>query len=172
MDMRRFFNRQNLLLGFMVIAILYGLCELFPQSQAREGAVDGRRNKSEIKELTQLIATDPSRNQPSARDQYVISKAEAEWTRDPFYDRNAYRRWKLSQTKPTAAPVNTLATPVFNYTGYLEDKGKKIAIINGVEYMTGEPLDIEGYILQKITSSRVIIENRASRRRFNVPFQE
>jgi len=65
-----------------------------------------------------------------------------------------------------------LATPVLNYTGYLEDKGKKIAIINGVEYMTGEPLDIEGYILQKITSSRVIIENRASRRCFNVPFQE
>jgi len=173
MAMRRFLNRQNIITGLMVIAVLYGLYELFLQSHVRKALVGSGKNVSEFKGLIQQMSTDLAQNRQSLRNQYIISRAEAAWSRDPFYDQKAYREWKLSLMKQKDAPsTKTAAAPLFNYTGYLEDKGKKFAIINGTEYMAGEPLDLEGYILQKISSSRVIIQNRANRRHFDVPFQE
>ncbi|MCG6536396.1 MAG: secretin and TonB N-terminal domain-containing protein, partial [Syntrophales bacterium LBB04] len=38
----------------------------------------------------------------------------------------------------------------FVYTGYLEINRKRMAIINGIEYKEGEPLDVKGYILRTV----------------------
>lgn len=172
-DIRRFLSRQNILVFFMVIAVLYGLYEMFPKHFSCKASVDGGKKISEIHELAQRMLTGSKESQTSAWDRYVLGRAEAEWGRDPFCDRTRYREWKLSQTKPKAAAASAPSTrPPLSYTGYLEDKGRKIAIINGTEYMAGESLELEGYTLKKISPSRVIIEERSSRKQFDVPFQE
>ena len=47
-----------------------------------------------------------------------------------------------------------------------------MAIINGVEYKVGEPLDVKGYFLKNISAARVVIENRGTKATLNVPLQE
>jgi hypothetical protein len=47
-----------------------------------------------------------------------------------------------------------------------------LAIINGVEYEAGDPLEIEGYVLKKIYPGKVVIVNEKSGSKFEVPLQE
>jgi type II secretory pathway component PulC len=47
-----------------------------------------------------------------------------------------------------------------------------MAIINGEEYGEGEALDVKGFILKTVSPTRVVIENRATRKLLDVPLQE
>ena len=60
----------------------------------------------------------------------------------------------------------------FSYSGYLKVSNKNLAIINGVEYEAGDPLEIEGYVLKKIYPGKVVIVNEKSGAKFDVPLQE
>jgi type II secretory pathway component PulC len=100
----------------------------------------------------------------------IFSRAEREWTRDPFLDETSYKSWvqvKVPIKEETAAPKIE-----FTYTGYLEVDKKRIAIINGVEYTEGEALDIKGFVLKSVSPTRVVIENRGTRALLNVTLQE
>jgi len=47
-----------------------------------------------------------------------------------------------------------------------------MAIINGWEYEAGQPLDVEGYLLKKVTPSRILIVNRTTGGETYVTIQE
>ncbi len=47
-----------------------------------------------------------------------------------------------------------------------------MAIINGYEYREGEQLEMEGYVLKKITPSYVLIENKNTGSEIEIPIQE
>ena len=47
-----------------------------------------------------------------------------------------------------------------------------MAIINGWEYEAGQSLDVEGYLLKRVTPSRVLIINRTTGGETYVPIQE
>jgi len=47
-----------------------------------------------------------------------------------------------------------------------------LAIINGVEYEAGDPLEIEGYVLKRIYPGKVVIVNEKSGAKFDVPLEE
>jgi len=47
-----------------------------------------------------------------------------------------------------------------------------MAIINGLEYRIGEQLEMEGYFLRQITPSKVIIFNKNTGDREEIPLQE
>ena len=43
------------------------------------------------------------------------------------------------------------------YTGFLEMGDKRLAIINGTEYETGEKLEPGGFVIQSIRPNQVVI---------------
>jgi hypothetical protein len=47
-----------------------------------------------------------------------------------------------------------------------------MAVINGFEYRIGEELEIEGYILKRITPSKVLIVNKNTGNKEEIPLQE
>jgi hypothetical protein len=47
-----------------------------------------------------------------------------------------------------------------------------MAIINGIEYREGAALEIEGYVLKSVNSTRAMIENRKTGVTENVPLQD
>jgi hypothetical protein len=68
--------------------------------------------------------------------------------------------------------TNVKAGPSIVYSGYVDTGQKKMAIINGWEYEAGQPLDVEGYLLKKVTPSRVLIVNRTTGGETYVTIQE
>lgn len=171
--MRRLINRKNILIFLMAVTIFYGFYEFFVQSYACQAKTDGQDKASEVNVLIKQISNGSSGNKQSARNQLLAAKAESGWQQDPFCDQRVYQKWKssLSREKVSGAGNNS-GISTFHYSGYMEDRDHKIAIINGNEYMSGDVLDNEGYQLSAVYASKVVIEERSSHRLFEVPFQE
>ena len=47
-----------------------------------------------------------------------------------------------------------------------------MAVINGLEYRIGEKLEIEGYVLKEITPLKVLIFNKNTGSKVEIPLQE
>ena len=58
------------------------------------------------------------------------------------------------------------------YSGYVDSGKNKMAVINGIEYRIGEELKEEGYILKQITPSKVMIFNKSTGNKLEIPIQE
>jgi hypothetical protein len=58
------------------------------------------------------------------------------------------------------------------YSGYVDSGKNKMAVINGFEYRIGEPLVIEGYVLKQITPSKILIFNKNTGNKEEIPLQE
>ena len=161
-------KRQMIILGVMAIAILYAaFAYLAPQKKIP--GVDTAQKTAELKTfvtgLTAGLGKDSSKNPGTL----IFSRAEREWTQDPFLDSRAYKSW--SQTQVTAKEAGAPKIE-FVYSGYLEVGRKRMAIINGMEYREGEGLDTKGYVLKSVSPSSVVIENRGIGATVNVPLLE
>jgi len=164
-------KRQMIILGVMAIVILYAaFTYLAPQKKIP--GVDMAQKTEELKtfvtDLTAGLGKDSSKNLGTL----IFSRAEKEWTQDPFLDSRAYKSW--SQAQVTAAKEAGAAAQKieFVYSGYLEVDRKRMAIINGMEYTEGEGLDTKGYVLKSVSPSSVVIENRGIGATVNVPLLE
>jgi len=159
-------KRQMIILGVMAIAVLYAAVDfLAPKKKA--SAPDMTQKTAELSafvtDLTAGLGKDTTKN-------LIFSRAEKEWTHDPFLDAKSYRAW--SKARETVKEGGAAPKIEFTYTGYLEMGRKRIAIINGIEYKEGEPLDIKGFVLKSVSPARVAIENRTTRATLNIPLQE
>lgn len=160
-----------IILGVMAIAILFAAFYYLAPQKKQISRVDMTQKTAELKTfvtgLTARLGKDSSKN-PGI---LIFSRAEKEWTQDPFLDSRTYKSW--TQVKVTAKDAGAVAPKIeFVYSGYLEVDRKRMAIINGVEYTEGESLDAKGYVLKSVSSSSVVIENRGIGATVNVPLLE
>ena len=156
-------------LGVMAIVILYAAFDYL--APRKIPGVDRAQKTAELQtfvtDLTAGLGKDSSKNLGAL----IFSRAEREWTQDPFLDSRAYKSW--SQVKVTAKEAGAAAPKIeFVYSGYLEVDRKRMAIINGMEYREGEGLDAKGYVLKSVSPSSVVIENRGIGATVNVPLLE
>jgi hypothetical protein len=163
-------KRQMIILGVMAIAILYAAF-VYLAPQKKIPGVDMAQKTAELKtfvtDLTAGLGKDSSKNLGAL----IFSRAEREWSQDPFLDSRAYKSW--TQVKVTAKEAGAAAPKIeFVYSGYLEVDRKRMAIINGMEYREGEDLDTKGYVLKSVSPSSVVIENRGIGATVNVPLLE
>jgi hypothetical protein len=83
----------------------------------------------------------------------VIQKAEAAWKQDPFLE---IQKAKATEPKDTR-PKETARLPNLVYNGFMELGSKRLAIINGQEYETGDKLNPGGFTIKSILPTRVVI---------------
>jgi hypothetical protein len=166
--MDKFGKREKIILGIMTIVILYAAFDYLAPQKTNHG-LDASQKKAELNtfvtDLTANLGKDTSKNLGVL----IFSRAEKEWTRDPFLDGKASK----SRAEAKAPPIKDTTPKIeFVYAGYLEVGRKRMAIINGEEYGEGEALDIKGFILKTVSPTGIVIENRATRKLLNVPLQE
>jgi hypothetical protein len=178
-------KRQMIILGVMGIVILYAAFDFL--APKKKSAVPGTaHNTAEmstfVADLTASLGKDTTKNLNAL----IFSRAEKEWTQDPFLDAKSVRAWSAAKTpvKKEGAAVSSGATAVptatgasalkseFVYSGYLDTGRKRMAIINGIEYSEGESLDVKGYVLKSVSPTRVVIENHGTGATLNVPLLE
>ena len=164
-------KQQIIILSVMVGTILYAAYDFFIAPRTQSAMIDIGKKSMELEAFINNITTSMPKGSLSAADAYIVSRAEAQWTKDPFYDRKLYREW-VKLKEPAKAGGGTSQKMSFIYSGYLKIKNKKVAIINGVEYESGDPLEIEGYVLKNIFQGKVAIINEKSGAKFDIPLQE
>jgi len=161
-------RQQIIILSVMAVAVLYGVYDFFIAPKAKSTVVDVGRKTAELETFISDLSANVARDQLLPLDINVISRAEAQWQRDPFFGRKAYREWVMVK-EPAKAGSGTQQT--FIYSG-LRGKNNNVAIVNGVEYEAGDALETEGYVLKKIYQNKVVIENIKSGSKFDVLLQE
>lgn len=163
-------KRQVIILSLMMLSVLYGMYELFlsPKKLLTYGEA---KKPLDVTALIAEINTNLSKTALTEFETQTIKHMKAEWTNDPFYeqklDKETAKSKETDKSTDRLMPINNL-----NYTGYLELGKKKMAIINGMEYGTGEPLDIEGYVVRSINPAKVVIQNKTDKTEFEVRIQE
>jgi len=163
-------RQQIIIISIMVVAILYGAYDFFIAPRTKSVSFDAGKKPAELEAFAADVTANMTKGSLSNADAYAINRAETEWTRDPFYEKKSFRDWKM--LKEPGAGKDSKAEPGFNYSGYLKFDKKEMVIINGVEYKSGDHLEIEGYLLEKISPDKVVIVNKKSRSRLEIPLQE
>ena len=162
-------KRQIIILGLTALVILYAAVD-FLMPKKKDTSASLQQQTEDLNSFITTLSTGMGKDTSKNLRPLIFSRAEREWTRDPFLDETSYKSWvqvKVPIKEGAAAPRIE-----FVYAGYLEVDKKMIAIINGVEYTEGETLDIKGYLLKSVSPTRVVIENSANRTLLNVPLQE
>ena len=155
----------------MAIAVLYAAYDFFIAPRTKSAVIDIGKKSMELEAFINDITASMPKGSLSAADAYIVTRAEAQWTKDPFYDRKLFREW-VKLKEPAKAGGGTSQKMSFIYSGYLTGKNNNVAIVNGVEYEAGNALEIEGYVLKKIYQNKVVIENIKSGSKFDVLLQE
>jgi hypothetical protein len=168
-------KRQILILGVMLLAVLYGAYELFSTGRKGQAVVDTAKKATDLNafigDITLALTTEAS----LPVDAHMIKRAEAEWLRDPFYEPEDKREEAIEKAAAHAQQVEAATTALkgrLHYTGYLDTRSKKIAIVNGNEYVTGEALDVGDYVLNGIYPNKIVIYNKVTRLTIDIPLQE
>jgi hypothetical protein len=173
--MHKLNKRQILILGVMFVAVLYGAYELFPAGRKGPAVVDTTKKAADLNAFMGDITASLTKDTSSPTDAYMIKRAEAGWLRDPFYEPKNDREDAIAKEAAQTQQVQAAATALkgqFNYTGYVDMGLKKIAIVNGNEYVTGDALDVEGYVLNGIHPTKIVIYSKVTRLTIDIPLQE
>ncbi len=161
-------KQEKVILVIVFFVAVFGIYEVFLSSPSKTSSVD---NGAELKGLNNLIAEviqGVARENLSESETYIITKAEAEWSSDPFLEiikpekRPKAPKWADSSTQKAS----------FTYTGYVELGDTKIAIINGREYKTGEELELGGCFIERIEASKVVVRGTGKKETIIVPIVE
>ena len=159
-------KRQIITIIIAIVAIAFGAYALLSggksQNDAKESNTAGNDNH------LSSIAGDLMKNPLNLTDAYIVGRAEADWGKNPFWEKNSYREWA---NKDNAKTKDDPAAKII-YSGYIDIGKKKMAVINGLEYSVGEKLEIEGYVLKKITAAKVVISNKNKRSELEIYIQE
>ncbi len=163
-------KREKVILVIMVIVVFCGIYSLFFSSPKETYNVGGGEKSGTLNKLMTGISKDLGEEKKLGYDTYIIERAEANWAKDPFYNKKislvdaAYKGRRTSYAMPKEAPLY--------YSGYIEMGKKRFAIINGMEYQTGEELEQGGYIVGDIYGNKVVIEIKGTHEKLLVPMEE
>ncbi|MGD0022275.1 MAG: hypothetical protein ABSC54_08240 [Smithellaceae bacterium] len=158
-------KRQIIILGIAALFVLYAAYDYLILGPAGKKVETGT-NSPEINTFVNNLQNDLMKDITAGVDAYIIGRAEADWQRNPFWERLSYKEWAAREG---AAGVS--ASKII-YSGYVDSGKKKLAVINGLEYRVGEQLEMEGYILKGITPSKVLIVNKNTGNEVEIPIQE
>lgn len=152
-----------IILAIAALFVLYALYVFFIAKPADKKK--GTETKPvEISSYVNTLTSDLTKNRVTDVDVYIAKKAEMEWTNNPFWERSSYREFAGKEAGRGASKIV--------YSGYVDAGRKKMAVINGTEYEVGESIEIEGYVLETVTPSSILIKNRNTGGELYVPIQE
>ena len=164
--MDRLKKREIIILVIAALFILYAGYEYLIAGPASK-KVKTSTESVNINTSSTGITKDLGKDKITDFDAYVIRRMEADWGKNPFWKKDLYKEWG---NREGVAKSGVLAKII--YSGYVDSGKNKMAIINGLEYRVGEQLELEGYVLKQITPSSVLIFNKYTGNKEEIPLQE
>ena len=157
-------NRERIILVVMALVIVYGAYSLFLESPRERPNPGVEKSTADIQKFVTDIAE--GLGQESVERQLtILAQAKTDWAGDPFVDIRPSSKTeteeKVMSSQKTEEPEHT-----FRYTGFIEMGDSRIAIIDGLEYESGDELKEGGLVVKTIDPKRVLIgtENKDKNR--------
>jgi hypothetical protein len=161
-------KREKIIIFLALFAALYGLIDFFLLSSP--GKDKDQTGQSEIlnrsfKKLAQIndrLVSLRVKTENNERADYLISMIESDWENDPFINlENPVQKINNKNAVHVIIDDNT----GLSYSRFIQFDNKILAVINGMEYTTGEHITDTGYKIIKITPDSVVldIDNRQTR---------
>lgn len=169
--MKKLTTRQIVILAVMLLAVLYAGYDFLSKGRKSAAAVDTGKKVEELGKLVNEITATLTKDTPSPATAHMIGQAEAPWPRDPFYEKIEAREVSVTREMARETALAAVKGKIL-YTGYLDTGRKKIAIINGNEYVSGDALDVEGYVLKSIDPTRITLYNKNTNLTIEIPLQD
>ena len=146
-------TREKIIIGLMALAVIYGVYAVFLSGPQEETAFKSGGDK-ELEALNLFISkvADKTKNSRSGQQAYILHKAQIEWKQDPLLQ----IKQKMSKEEEAERRPLVLESKIL-YTGFLQMGDKRLAIINGIEYEIGDPLEPGGLIVRNIHPNYVVI---------------
>lgn len=152
-------NREKIIVGLMLLTVAYGVYAVFFEGKTKPKEIVAFSTTEQLESLSSFITkvAEASKAGLSKEDGYIIQLAEAEWKQDPLIsvelmDRPASELQKAKKVTRVSIPDLKVS-----YTGFMQMGDKKFAIINGIEYASGDRLEQGDYIVRSITPRQVVI---------------
>ncbi len=163
-------TREKIIVVIAALGVLYAGYVYFIEPAIKKAKI--KDSKQEISTPVSIVKNDLIKDADAPMGKYVIARAETDWKKNPFVDRNSssYKEWASIQ-RAAAAGSSGVAGKII-YSGYVDAGRKKIAIIDGFEYQAGDQLEMEGYILKQVTPSQVLILNKNTGIEVDIPISE
>ncbi len=146
----------------MLLTVAYGIYALFFEDTGKGSktvttAVSATQQLENLNAFITKVA-EASRAGLSEGDKYIISRAETAWKQDPMtmveltdIPEDEIKRQKKKAIQTAGMQLNV------SYTGFMQMGDRKFAIINGLEYTTGDELEQGGFKVRSITPRQVVI---------------
>ena len=170
-------QREKIIVGLMLLTVVYGVYTVFfeGKGKTKPGEITAFSATEQLESLSAFITkvAEASKAGLSKEDEYIIQQAETEWKQDPLI--SAELKDRPESELQRAQHVTKVSIPDLNisYTGFMQMGDKKFAIINGVEYTSGDRLEQGDYIVRSITPRQVIIVSTGrSKKKFIFPLEE
>lgn len=149
----------------MLLAVVYGAYTFLFASPRLEGVGNGDPEQNALKAFIVQVA-EKSKTGLSKSQSYVLQKAQTDWKQDPLIQIDTGKTQK-KEAQPIKLKSNLL------YTGFLQMGDKRLAIINGVEYESGDKLEPGGFIIRSIFPNHVVIAAPGgSKKTITLPMEE
>ena len=163
-------KREIIILVVAALAVVYAGYVYLIEPAMNKAKINDK--KQEISTPVNSVKNDENKDVEAGTQEYIIARAEENWKKNPFVDRNSssYKEWASIQ-RAAAAGSSGVAGKII-YSGYVDAGRKKIAIIDGFEYQAGDQLEMEGYILKQVTPSQVLILNKNTGIEVDIPISE
>jgi hypothetical protein len=146
-------NRERIIVILMIVVVIYGAYNLFLAPGDKSPAPGSQEKMAELKNFVVDAATNLTSESVSAADKYIIDQAEKAWPDSPFLQSGS-----MLTTQPFEAKAEVKVESIkLAYTGFLQTDTSLLAIVNGMEYETGEQLSEAGYYIKSISPNKVVI---------------
>ena len=164
-------KREKIILVMMALTVVYGFYALFLEGPPTRGRTTTASSESKLDTFNKFIASVAAMTKGglSDIDSYIIEHIPAKWTKDPLL--NTKGDFKFDEAAEVLAATTSERLDLV-YSGFLQMGSKSLAIINGMEYESGEVLPQTDYKVGKILPNRVVILMRGGKQRVSIPIEE
>ena len=168
-------NREKIIVALMLLTVVYGVYTVFFEGKGSVEPIAATGSAQELENLNSFITkiAEASKAGISEEDKYIIELAETEWKQDPLISVNLTNKPESEIQKSKEVTQVSIPDLKVSYTGFMKMGDKTFAIINGLEYTAGDPLEPGDYMVRSITPTQVVIvSSRDSKQRFVFPLEE
>lgn len=151
--------REKIIIVVAVLAGIYGVADYFLLSGKTGPELEVFKKAAldlDIFEAAAKAALAVSKLSDPERTHYLITKAESEWTKDPF-------RGDVAVSADPIKEDSEEKDVEFVYSGFIRIGNTILAVVNGIEYKVGEMLQDVGYKVAGVTPSQVVLLTEANK---------
>jgi len=161
-------TREKILVGLMLVSVCLGMVIMFGDKPGHPPATPAADEpKTLIRMLTNLTAQFGNDNSMKG-ERYTLSMARKPWQDTLFLSSGDILPTSMANPEAAEMLPSNLA---LIYSGYIETPQRRVAIINGIEYVEGEILDQSRLVVRHIDTQRVILGASANKV-FSVPLAD